>query len=230
MANRRMLQKSYSYNEGLNDASDFEKVLFLLAIPHLDDFGRISGNARVFKSMVLPMDVRPSEEYEKALVNLESCKLIASYESEGEKVILYPKFEDEQTGLDKRTRSRYPGPPEELLLKYRNILRTSDATEPNPTQENLEEENSRERGRVPYKNREGGSSTLETRVIEIAKDVGITKYDYLLTMAEEGEIELINKAYKEYENATPHTNVENPPAYFKKILIRLIKERGSRNS
>lgn len=111
MAKRRMLHIGVSYSKQVNSLSEFEQLLFTWIIPHLDDFGRIEGDAAVLRAKVMPMNNRTIEEFETAIQSLVDVGLINRYEIAEGLVIEYPKFETYQTGLNKRTESKFPPNP-----------------------------------------------------------------------------------------------------------------------
>lgn len=138
MANRRMISKFYSYSKDFNALGEFEQLLFLMIQPHLDDFGKIEGDNEVIKARILPLSKKPIEDFEIAISNLTKSGLIERYEVSGIKIIRYPKFEKEQTGLNKRTKSEYPDPEEKTNSdKFPEILRNSLSTEQKGKEENL---------------------------------------------------------------------------------------------
>lgn len=142
MANRRSLSKSISVSEQANSLSDFAALLFTWCIPHLDDFGRMSGSPAVVKAMVIPMRKQTVQEVAQALQEMVDAGLIYWYEWKGEKIIQFIKFEQHQTGLNKRTRSKYPS--YEEVMKFQEIHGNSSLTEENRTEENRTEDNRNE--------------------------------------------------------------------------------------
>jgi len=145
MATRRMLSKSISYSVQANTLGEFAQLLFSWIIPHLDDFGRISGDPHVIKAMVMPMSKRPVEDFEAAIQEMSGCKLIDRYTADNQQVIIYLGFERHQTGLDKRTKSKLPNKDgsymPDLPKKSRKIQRNSYPTEQNRTENNRTEPN-----------------------------------------------------------------------------------------
>lgn len=101
MANRRMLHKNISISIQLSALSEFAQLLFTWMIPHLDDFGRINGDPKVIKALVVPMSNRSVADIEQAIVDLDDFMLIERYEVNGQKVIQFPTFDKYQTGLGK---------------------------------------------------------------------------------------------------------------------------------
>ena len=136
MANRRMISKSISISLQVNRLSDFAKLLFTWMIPHADDFGRLSGEPEVIKALVVPMMKQGVKEIEKALNEMVKENLVLWYRFKNEKVIQFIKFEEHQTGLNKRTKSRFPDPNDDEI----EFLGISENFHPNRTKQNRTEE------------------------------------------------------------------------------------------
>lgn len=136
MANRRMVSKSISISLQVNRLSDFAKLLFTWMIPHADDFGRLSGEPEVIKALVVPMMKQGVKEIEKALNEMVKENLVLWYRFKNEKVIQFIKFEEHQTGLNKRTKSRFPDPNDDEI----EFLGISENFHPNRTKQNRTEE------------------------------------------------------------------------------------------
>lgn len=137
MANRRMINKSISISLQVNRLSDFAKLLFTWMIPHADDFGRLSGEPEVVKALVVPMMKQTSKDVAKALQEMVDVGLIYWYKVDNEQVVQLIKFEEHQTGLNKRTRSKFPGPPE---MSNGEIPGNSEKFPSNRTEQNLTEQ------------------------------------------------------------------------------------------
>lgn len=114
MAEKRMISKVISISKKFNIRLDdhFSRLLYILLIPHSDDFGRLTGDAFKIKALILPMmdDVKWNE-VEETLGKLHAAELIIWYEVSGEKYIQIINFDEHQQGLHKRTRSKFPEPP-----------------------------------------------------------------------------------------------------------------------
>lgn len=87
---------------------EFCQLLFPLIVSHVDDYGRMSGDAFTVKVQVFPVSPRSEEEFETALGYLDTARLIDRYEVDGDKFIQVIKFDAHQTGLHKRTESKFP--------------------------------------------------------------------------------------------------------------------------
>lgn len=123
MANRRSIAKSISISEQVDVVSDQAALLFSWMFPHADDFGRLPGSAKKLGAVVVPlrMDRKPGwavAEIEGYLMELEEARdeagvpLLYRYRVDGIPIIQLVKFESHQDGLHKRTRSKFPDPPE----------------------------------------------------------------------------------------------------------------------
>lgn len=128
MANRRMIPKWLSVSPEFNSVSEFAQLLYLMAQPYSDDFGKEDGEPAVVKALVLPMNKRPVEDFESALKELHNAGMIRWYVIVNQKIIFIPTFEDDQTGLNKRTKSKYPDEPNK---NFQEIPRNSQPIEQN---------------------------------------------------------------------------------------------------
>lgn len=129
MARGRIISKSLSTSKrflALQDAergapanplsagklAEFSQLLFGLIVVHTDDFGRMQGDAQTVKLQVFPGSPRKIPEFELALVYLHNVQLITLYsDPDGCIYLQVNKFEPHQSGLHKRTKSRFPEPP-----------------------------------------------------------------------------------------------------------------------
>lgn len=111
MASGRILKTQISLSEQVNDLSIHAALLFTWMIPHADDFGRMQGGSRVVKALVVPMrDDFTSSLVDECLNEMNQASLIQRYEIEGFLYIQFPNWEVHQSGLHKRTKSKYPEP------------------------------------------------------------------------------------------------------------------------
>ena len=110
MAERRMISKSISISERVNSMSLFARLLYTWMIPHTDDFGRMTGSPMKVKALVVPMADETKEDVERALTEMVEQDLIDWYVVDGKKYIQIKNFDKHQTGLNKRTKSKYPDP------------------------------------------------------------------------------------------------------------------------
>lgn len=109
-----MISKSISISEKVNIRLPdiFDMVLYTWLIPHSDDFGRLYGSPAKIKALVVPMLDKSIKEVELSLQHIHDSELINWYEIDGDKYIQINNFEDYQTGLHKRTPSKFPSPNE----------------------------------------------------------------------------------------------------------------------
>jgi hypothetical protein len=121
VAEKRMISKVISISEKVNMLPDiFDMLLFTWIIPHTDDFGRLAGSPAKVKALVVPMLDKSIKEVGDSIQRLHDQGLIHWYEVDGEKVIQVTNFEKHQQGLHKRTRSKFPDPPDKSN-EIRNI-------------------------------------------------------------------------------------------------------------
>lgn len=112
MADRRMISKSISISERVNSLPEyFDMLLFTWMIPHSDDFGRLMGESTKIKALVIPLLPKSVREVTETLQRLHDSGLIVWYTVNSGKFIQIVNFEGHQTGLHKRTKSRFPEVP-----------------------------------------------------------------------------------------------------------------------
>ncbi len=112
MAQRRMISKSISTSKRLSALTTFEALLFTWVIPHCDDFGRMDGNARIVKGIVMPLRDETVEEVEAALKTLTKKQLIERYNIDDEEYLQITKWDDHQTfKTDRNKIAKYPENP-----------------------------------------------------------------------------------------------------------------------
>lgn len=108
MARGRIISKSLSTSRKFAKCGEFAQVLYVLIVAHADDFGRQSGDAFTVKHQVFPVSPRSESEFLDALHELERNGLIQLYRVNDEEVLQVVGFEQHQTGLHKRSASRFP--------------------------------------------------------------------------------------------------------------------------
>ncbi len=191
MANRRMIQKSLSVSKDFNSVSEFAQLLYLMITPHLDDFGKVDGDPDVIKALVLPMNKRPVEDFYSAICELEKIKRIEFYEINGQKIVRQPSFEEDQTGLNKRTTSKYPDPPSYNSNNFQEVPRTSYPTEPKRTLPNLTNANRTET--VADKSIKSIRAILKDKELSIPTDTDIRDRHQLAAVEAWKKLEPENK-------------------------------------
>ena len=116
MARGRMISTSLSTSERrarLNDVAgrlaEFCQALYPLMVVHADDFGRHPGDPFTVRHVIDPTSRRTLDEFARALTFLDEVGLIRWYVVEDKQFYEIVAFQAHQSGLHKRTRSRYPG-------------------------------------------------------------------------------------------------------------------------
>lgn len=142
MANRRMIGKSISVSEQVNELSDFAALLFSWLIPHSDDYGVIPGSPRKIKALVVPMRKQSAEQVDAALKEMQSVGLVWRYIYKGSEYTQFCKFDEHQEGLHKRTTSKNPLYLEILgdIENFRELPGNSRLIEPNLIEPKRKEE------------------------------------------------------------------------------------------
>lgn len=128
MARGRFISKSFSTSERRanliaalgppcphcgSSPADYAQLLYMLLVTHADDFGREPGDAFTVRHVVEPLSAHGVEDVERAIVALDLVDLITAYHVDGgRRVLAIVDFDEHQTGLHKRTASRFPDPPE----------------------------------------------------------------------------------------------------------------------
>jgi len=130
-----MISKSISVSERVNMLPDvFHMLLFTWLVPHADDFGRLFGSPAKIKALVVPMLDKTIKDVEAALKSLHQSQLINWYEINGDKYIQIVNFEQHQVGLHKRTKSKFPAPPD-ISGNFSEVPTEENRTEGNRTEE-----------------------------------------------------------------------------------------------
>ena len=118
MARGRMLSKSLSTSrkfaalaEELGKLGEFGQALYPLIVTHSDDFGRLEGDPFTIKHLCHPTSPRREEDFATVLMAMNKVQLIVWYEVDGRHYVQIADYERHQTGLHKRTSSRFPDPP-----------------------------------------------------------------------------------------------------------------------
>lgn len=113
MARGRMISKELGSSRrfaalGKTDNGEFAQCLYQLVVTWSDDFGRSSGDAFTVKHRVFPTNARDEASFESALVQMEGVGLIRRWASTDQQVLEVVRFDDHQSGLHKRTQSKFP--------------------------------------------------------------------------------------------------------------------------
>ena len=150
-----MISKSLSTSEKFAalsacdaELSEFCQILYLMLIPHSDDFGRLQGDPFTIKHQCLPASPRPVEDFQRALNLLHNAELVIWYQVSGKQFVQITNFDPHQIGLHKRTKSTFP----EFPGKYRK--RREIPSEEKGREEKGTEENSVGAGKAPTPTRD----------------------------------------------------------------------------
>ena len=111
MARGRMVDKVISVSTRFKELDWTGKALYLMMLPHTDDFGRMDGEPEVVRALICPMEKITVASVAKRLEHMAVIGLIAWYEHAGTRYLSVAKFEEHQMGLHRRTKSRFPPPP-----------------------------------------------------------------------------------------------------------------------
>lgn len=90
---------------------EFAQALYPLIVAHSDDFGRLEGDAFTIKHKVFPSSPRTEEDFRKVIQAMNDVGLVHLYTVDDVRCIQVGAFEPHQSGLHKRTKSRFPEPP-----------------------------------------------------------------------------------------------------------------------
>ena len=104
-------QRRARLHEQIPRLAEFAQALFDLLVVHSDDFGRLQGDGFTVKHAIEPTSPRRLEEFEAALSALHAVGMINWYEVGGRRYIQIKDFDAYQTGLHKRTTSKFPEAP-----------------------------------------------------------------------------------------------------------------------
>jgi hypothetical protein len=116
MARGRMISKSlstskkyaalYGQPHGLQ-----AQAMYPLIVAHSDDFGRLEGDSFTVKNSIVPASNWSETEILAILTLLDAVQLVRWYEVAGARYLQVLDFERHQSGLHKRTSSRFPRVP-----------------------------------------------------------------------------------------------------------------------
>lgn len=169
MARGRMLSRTLGSSRRFNALRnypdhEFFQLLFTLLIPHVDDFGRMSGDSFTIHLQVFPGCSRIDADFEAALQAMHEVQLVTLYVVKDDIWLQVNKFQDHQQGLANRTASKIPDPPadvcQQLPTNVSNYYSRARA-ELKRTKENLTKENTQNRDNRVI----GNPSVLSTSAI-----------------------------------------------------------------
>lgn len=96
MAKARMLHKTISISEQVNNLPLPAQLLFTWLIPHADDEGRLKGNAKHIKVMVVPSHDWTPTQIQSFLEEINRVGLIYYWENDGQHYIEFPNWKNYQ--------------------------------------------------------------------------------------------------------------------------------------
>ena len=158
MAQRRMINISIAYSESVNAMTEWAQLAFVFALPHLDDFGIIPGSPAKLKAITKPLSERPPDEFASAASEWIRHEIVRAYLGDDGRVYLRAvNFDHYQSGLNKRTRSRFPDDGRRITAdeylnlpnlagKFREVPLQLNGTEPNGNEENENKARTEQRG------------------------------------------------------------------------------------
>jgi hypothetical protein len=128
-------RKYIALRNQLGRLTDFAQALFPLLVSTADDFGRQAGDALTVKLVVFPGSHHNEADFSAALTAMHNVRLIDWYDVDGRQVIQIVQFEEHQSGLSRRTNSKFPDPPVKFTELQRNSrLARARGTERNGTE------------------------------------------------------------------------------------------------
>ena len=182
MARGRMISKSLSTSRkwaklSTEPLGEFAQSLYPLIIAHSDDFGKMEANPLTVHHLVSPYTKRPHDELAAALLALHRCKLITLYKVGGNTFLQITDFERHQSGLHKRTSSKFPDIPGNSG-KYR--VPRGNSREFPPELKRREENSTKEHGRakrarppLPQKTK-NGQNLIRKLAFEVVDRTGVS--------------------------------------------------------
>jgi hypothetical protein len=129
MSRSRSISTDISTDERLGPVGEenpLAVLLYTLAIPHADDWGRLKGDATAFRYEVAPFLLKTGKEIDAALDALAEAGLWRRYEVDGRKYIAFPRetwFKHQSyINIEKRTfdGSKHPAPDGESWEPWEN--------------------------------------------------------------------------------------------------------------
>lgn len=104
--------KYHALHAAAGKLAEFCQSLYPLLVASADDFGRLQGDAFTIKHHVFSTSPRRQDEFDRALNHIATVGLIARYVIGGKLFLEIVDFEPHQPGLTRRTKSKFPPPPE----------------------------------------------------------------------------------------------------------------------
>lgn len=141
MAKGRMLQKRISNSRKMaNLSSDTTRLLYTWMLSHLDINGCFYADPVMVNNIVMTRLLKPIKVIEACLDELEREGLIIRYESDGERYLSYPDFEEKQPSLQPTKEGKPDIPPPTLEQLQSNSRVTPDQLHHNIKESKVKEE------------------------------------------------------------------------------------------
>ncbi len=115
----------------------FAQALYPLLVASSDDFGRQQADPFTVKHSVWPTAPENEDDFCAALLALHKVGLVQLYGAVDARYVQVVDFEAHQQGLQKRTRSKYPDPPEIPESLGNAVLTELNRTEWKRTEQNI---------------------------------------------------------------------------------------------
>ncbi len=135
-----MIDNCISVSEKINDLSLKEAFIYTWIIPHLDDWGRVTGSPRKLKALIFPLKKEISVSFiEKTLAKFKEIGLFLWEEVDNIPVLQQPfeEFKEHQSiSESKRSKSKYP----EILETSQEMPRIPKKCQEIPAQVKLRED------------------------------------------------------------------------------------------
>ncbi|MDR3543259.1 MAG: DnaD domain protein [Desulfosporosinus sp.] len=173
MSRRRYISTDISIDTAeLAQFGPLPLLLYTWAIPHLDDWGRMSGESRKFKLLVCPaLDVTVSE-VEKAIQQITDMGFWQRYQDNGKWFIAIPKdswFKD-QSYINTKKRfqdeSKFPAPPSAENDRITPQKAVSPSPSPSPSLKE-DDDNARAREEITNQSLESNHEESESPILEV---------------------------------------------------------------
>ena len=126
MARGRMINSKITLNKAVNDLSDdTSRLAFTWLITFADVEGRTYGDPAVVRSMLFPRRTDISvEQMDGYIREWHEAGLIIWYEADDDLWIAFPKFDENQRGLDRRKEQESTIPAPESVVSSTYLVRT----------------------------------------------------------------------------------------------------------
>jgi hypothetical protein len=89
----------------------FAQLLYVLCVSHADDFGRLEADAFTCKHRIFPVSSHDEVDFAHALRAIDKAGLGVWYRVDGQHILEITQFSVHQSGLHKRTASKFAAPP-----------------------------------------------------------------------------------------------------------------------